>query len=189
MRAAGRYLLVRLLFSAAAFAFVLLGLLAFTPGFGISLLGLLVIFGFVGTPFFFYVAGVKTPLASYLTGLALLGLTAWVQLYVNVHSYSSTAGVAYLGIFLYGWAIVFMTLLVERLALTGGSRVVRVSLGVLILALGALVLGGLTGSTWPVIPGFALIGVASVIAVRVSGKHRRLRKGLVNGPSKAGPGG
>jgi hypothetical protein len=116
------HLMVRLLPSLVAFMSVMAGLLAFTPGFGVSHLGVQVIFAWIGVPFFFYVAGVKTRPGSYLTGLALLALVAYVQGYVSTHSYSSTAAVGYLWIFFGGWIVVLLTLLVERLALTGGGQ-------------------------------------------------------------------
>jgi hypothetical protein len=115
-------LMVRLLLSLVAFMSVMAGLLAFTPGFDVSPLEVLIIFALVGVPFFFYVAGVKTRPGTYLTGLALLALVAYVQGYVSTHSDSSTAALGYLWIFLGGWILVLLTLLVERLSLTGGGR-------------------------------------------------------------------
>lgn len=169
-----QYLMVRVLFSLVAIATVMVGLLAFTPGFSVSPLGVLGILGlFFGVPYLFYIVGVKTALGSYLTGLALLGLVAWVQSYVSTNSYSSTAGVAYLWVFLYGWAIVFFALLMERLALTGAS--VRVALGLLILAFAALI----TSVFWfhvPVVLSFALIAVASVILVWATSRQRGRRR-------------
>jgi len=76
--------MVRLLFSVAALAFVMVGLLAFTPGFDVSPAGLLIIFAFIGVLLLFYISAVKTAAGSYLTGMTLLELVAWVQGYVLI---------------------------------------------------------------------------------------------------------
>ena len=109
-----RFLLIRLGFTVAAFAFVALGLVAFTPGFQVPFPGWLILFAVISMPFFFYVAGVKTGLGSWLAGMALLALTVWVQIYVNMRSFSSTVTVPYIGIFLFGLAIDFFALTTEQ---------------------------------------------------------------------------
>jgi hypothetical protein len=113
---------VRLVFSLTSLGLMVIGLLAYTPGFDVTPPGLLIYLALLGVPVFFYVAATRTTGGSYVTGVALLILVAWVQGYMSTHSFSSTAPVGYVWLFLGGSIIVLLALRVERLAISAGSE-------------------------------------------------------------------
>jgi len=108
-----RYLRVKVGFLSTCLASLLVGSIAFTPGFNMGPGGFVFISLLAAIPFYMYLFHVKTSVGALATGLALLALFVWLQIYIGARSHSSTAAVGYLWILYVGVPIVAVALIAE----------------------------------------------------------------------------